>query len=86
MSRELEARGAARLVEPGEAAAIWPGLLLPHDTLGCWESREAGHLSPRRLVAAQQLLAAKAGCEIQSCLATDLGRAGSGWQVSTEQA
>lgn len=57
-----ERLGAAATALSAEACAVrFPFLTLPRDSAAVWEAHGAGHINPRRLVAAQLRLAVRGG-------------------------
>ena len=48
-------------LDDAELSGRFPAFSFPHPSEGIWEARNAGHINPRRLVAAQALLAERQG-------------------------
>ena len=76
-------------MSPEEVGSLLPFLSLAGDSRGYWEppgvaGEGAGHLSPRLMVTAQQMVARAGGCTIIRELAVDLVRLDTGdWCVVT---
>lgn len=66
-------------------AEVIPDLTLPNGWSALWEPQDSGHISPRRLVAAQTKLAAAAGATLWDVAVSGLKEADSGVRVQTTE-
>lgn len=59
-----------RIDDPRELATLYPELVLPGGTFATYQGPPAGHIDPRRLIAAQQKLAVAAGAVLERAIVT----------------
>jgi len=64
-------------------AERFPAFAFPEGTLALHEPKGAGHISPRRLVAAQTAAAERAGARVLRVAATGIDEAGDGVRIAT---
>ena len=82
--QELEDEGIAELLSPENVTTTFPFMSIEGDSVGCYQAKNGGYLSPRQLVAAQKKIAMNHGVEVMSTLVTGLDRdEGHGWVVTT---
>ena len=75
---------AAEIVNQARLARSFPYFSFAPETEGVYEPKHAGHISPRRLVAAQSALAAKNGATVIAATGTDVTDDGGRVSVTTE--
>jgi sarcosine oxidase len=84
---EVVGRAAGLSFDVLEGAALadrFPFFAFPEGTVALHEPRGAGHISPRRLVQAQGIAAARAGARIVEAVATGLTETGTGVTLRTD--
>ena len=76
---------AAERLDADALRARFPMFAFPDDAAGHFEARGAGHVSPRRLVAAQTRLAEAAGARLVPLEATGLRETSAGVEIATAE-
>ena len=85
----VESRIDVMTLDGNQIKERFPWLQVPlpvEDTLGMFEQREAGWISPRNFVAAQAAIAAQGGCKrvVQTAVSVTEGQAGKKFRVSLD--